>query len=138
MIRDWQQHSFLCEHLDCLMWSIWRERNNWIFEGTKRTIQELKTSFFYTLFGWTNVSGVLSFNFLSDLCSIDVVFILLSFVCLLLLFSTCPVCFGFSCTCFFYQWSLLLIKYIYIYIYIGLIMEQNAVQNWGCQPTILD
>ena len=83
MIRDWQQHSFLCEHLDCLMWSIWRERNNWIFEGTERTIQELKTSFFYTLFGWTNVSGVLSFNFLSDLCSIDVVFILLSFVCLL-------------------------------------------------------
>ena len=39
----------------CLLLSIWRERSFRIFEGTKRSIQDLKTSFFQTLFGWTNV-----------------------------------------------------------------------------------
>ena len=36
-------------------------------EETRRSIQDLKTSFFQTLFGWTNESGVLSFTSLSDL-----------------------------------------------------------------------
>ena len=51
----------------CLIWSIWRERNFRIFEGIERSIQDLKTSFFQTLFGWTNASGVLSFSSLSGL-----------------------------------------------------------------------
>lgn len=48
----------------CLMWGIWRERNAQIFEGAERVIHELKMSFFQTLLGQANASGVFFFSFL--------------------------------------------------------------------------
>ena len=46
----------------CLMWGIWRERNAQIFEGAERVIHELKMSFFLTLLGQANASGVFFFS----------------------------------------------------------------------------
>ena len=50
----------------CLMRGIWRERNSQIFEGTKRLIHDFKLSFFQTLLGWMNISGVFNFTSLSN------------------------------------------------------------------------
>ena len=50
-----------------LMWGIWRERNAWNFEGSERLIQDLKLSFFLTLFEWTNALGIFTFTSLPDL-----------------------------------------------------------------------
>ena len=50
----------------CLMWGIWWERNSQIFEGTKRLIRDFKLSFFQTLLGWMNASGVFNFTSLSN------------------------------------------------------------------------
>jgi hypothetical protein len=49
----------------CLLWCLWREQNNRNFEDQERTIEELKTFFFYSLFSWTAVflvPLVISFN----------------------------------------------------------------------------
>jgi hypothetical protein len=35
----------------CLVWCVWRERNDQSFEDSERTVMELKASF-YTLFQW--------------------------------------------------------------------------------------
>jgi hypothetical protein len=37
----------------CLMWCLWRERNDRTFEDQERTLEELKSFFFFTLFSWT-------------------------------------------------------------------------------------
>lgn len=50
-----------------LMWGIWRERNAWNFEGSERLIQDLKLSFFLTLFEWTNALEIFTFTSLPDL-----------------------------------------------------------------------
>lgn len=34
------------------MWCIWRERNDWNFENSERTVVELKAFFFYALYQW--------------------------------------------------------------------------------------
>jgi hypothetical protein len=34
----------------CLMWCIWRERNNRNFDNLERTLEELKSYFFFSLF----------------------------------------------------------------------------------------
>ena len=73
---------------------IWRERNAQIFEGNERVTQELKMSFFQSLLGWINASGVSFLTSLTDLlnrCS----FTLFSSVCSPDYLITCPVCFGF-------------------------------------------
>jgi hypothetical protein len=36
-----------------LIWCLWRERNNRNFENRERTIVELKSLFFNTLYHWT-------------------------------------------------------------------------------------
>ena len=36
----------------CLMWCIWRERNDRSFEDSKRKVAKLKTLFFHTPFQW--------------------------------------------------------------------------------------
>jgi len=44
---------------------LWRERNDRNFEDQERTIEELKTFFFYSLFSWTAAfltPLVISFN----------------------------------------------------------------------------
>ena len=41
----------------CLMWCIWRERNNQCFEDSKKTIANLKLFFFKTLLDWMSIIG---------------------------------------------------------------------------------
>ena len=41
----------------CLMWCIWRERNNRCFEDFERTIADLKLFFFKTLLDWMSIIG---------------------------------------------------------------------------------
>jgi hypothetical protein len=36
----------------CLMWCMWRERNDWSFEDNERMVAKLKTLFFHTPFRW--------------------------------------------------------------------------------------
>ena len=51
----------------CLMWCLWRERNKWSFEDTKRTMPDLKLIFFWTLLDWMSVLHSLSLCFVIDL-----------------------------------------------------------------------
>lgn len=55
----------------CIVWTIWREQNSWIFEGEEQSIIELGI-FILSLFKWITVLSGLSisslFDFL-DLCS---------------------------------------------------------------------
>ena len=56
-------------------WVIWQEQNACTFEGSERSIYNLKLLFLQTLFEWTNVSG--PFNFVSlanllDCCNFHV------------------------------------------------------------------
>jgi hypothetical protein len=37
----------------CLLWCLWRERNDRQFEDKERTIEELISFFFYSLYSWT-------------------------------------------------------------------------------------
>jgi hypothetical protein len=37
----------------CLLWCLWRERNNISFEDWKRTFEEIKFIFFKILYLWT-------------------------------------------------------------------------------------
>ena len=37
----------------CIMWCLWRERNDRSFENLERTLEELKYFFFFSLFAWT-------------------------------------------------------------------------------------
>jgi len=39
----------------CLLWCLWRERNDRQFEDKERTIEELISFFFYSLYSWTAV-----------------------------------------------------------------------------------
>jgi hypothetical protein len=39
----------------CLIWCLWRERNDRQFEDKERTIEELISFFFYSLYFWTAV-----------------------------------------------------------------------------------
>jgi hypothetical protein len=50
----------------CLMWCIWRERNERTFEDSERNILALKTMFFRTLFDWMSASGLFSFTSLVE------------------------------------------------------------------------
>jgi hypothetical protein len=48
-----------------LLWCLWRERNDKHFENKERTIEELITFFFFSLFSWTAMflaPLVISFN----------------------------------------------------------------------------
>jgi hypothetical protein len=49
----------------CLLWCLWRERNNRPFADKERTIEELISFFFHSLYSWTAAflaSLVISFN----------------------------------------------------------------------------
>ena len=37
----------------CLLWCLWRERNASCFEDLERSLEELKSFFFFSLFTWT-------------------------------------------------------------------------------------
>jgi hypothetical protein len=39
----------------CLLWCLWREMNDRSFENRKRTLEELKSLFFSTLYFWTTI-----------------------------------------------------------------------------------
>ena len=57
----------------CLMRCIWRERNNLCFEGSKRTIADLKLFFFKTLLDWMSIVGshfIFSVYDLMDTCNL--------------------------------------------------------------------
>ena len=45
----------------CLMWCIWRERNNRHFEDLERSVADLKLFFLETLLDWVTVFGFLFF-----------------------------------------------------------------------------
>ena len=40
----------------CLLWCLWRERNNRSYEDRKRTLHEIIYLFFSTLYPWTATS----------------------------------------------------------------------------------
>ena len=46
----------------CLMWCIWRERNNWHFEDLERLVANLQCFFLKTLLDWVTVFGFCSFS----------------------------------------------------------------------------
>ena len=46
----------------CLMWCIWRERNNRRFEDLERSVLDLKLFFLKTLLDWVIVLGFRSFS----------------------------------------------------------------------------
>ncbi len=46
----------------CLMWSIWRERNLWTFEGRELSPLDLQSLFFRMLFDWIQVISLFSFS----------------------------------------------------------------------------
>ena len=43
--------------LACLMWWVWKQRNAWTFEDTKRPIYQLKNLLARTLFEWSRIWG---------------------------------------------------------------------------------
>jgi len=47
----------------CLMWCLWRERNDRSFEDHERTLVELKNLFFTTPFFWVAASDCSFLNF---------------------------------------------------------------------------
>ena len=57
----------------CLMWCIWKERNNRCFEDSERAIPDIKLLFFRTLLEWFSVWRNHSFSFslldLLDFCN---------------------------------------------------------------------
>ena len=61
--HHWNGHLWMAAP-HCLMWRIRRERNNWSFKDTKRTMLDLKLIFFRTLLDWMPVLHRLS------LCSV--------------------------------------------------------------------
>ena len=72
----------------CLMWCVWRERNDRNFDNLERTLEEIKSFFFYSLFTWTFAYLaliVISFsNFLALFSSQFQVF-----SCILLMYQGC-------------------------------------------------
>lgn len=52
--------------LFCLMWCLWRERNDQSFKDRERTVVELKALLFKTLFHWAAAfdSNITYFHFL--------------------------------------------------------------------------
>jgi hypothetical protein len=47
----------------CLMWCLWRDRNDCSFEVHERTLVDLKVLFFRTLFHWAADSNIMNFHF---------------------------------------------------------------------------
>jgi hypothetical protein len=39
--------------LSCLLWYLWREKNDRNFEDRKRTLKKIKSLFFFNLYLWT-------------------------------------------------------------------------------------
>jgi hypothetical protein len=44
----------------CLLWCLWRERNDRCFEGRERHMLDLKALFLFTLLDWMVVTGLYS------------------------------------------------------------------------------
>jgi hypothetical protein len=58
----------------CVMWLLWRERNNRVFEGQEVTSLDLKSKFLRTLFEWVSITtnlGLLSFEEFLDSCNLS-------------------------------------------------------------------
>ena len=58
--------------LHCLMWCIWKERNNRCFEDNERSMPDLKLLFFRTLLDWFSIwrnHNFSSFLDFLDLCN---------------------------------------------------------------------
>ena len=49
------------------MWNLWRERNSRNFEGSEKTIQDLKKFFLFTMLEWVTAMGHISDHSLLDL-----------------------------------------------------------------------
>jgi hypothetical protein len=64
----------------CLMWCLWRERNDRSFEDCDQTVVELNDFFFTTLLHWT---AVLDLNISSFHVFVDLLSYLRCFSCIL-------------------------------------------------------
>ena len=51
----------------CVMWCLWRERNDQHFEDCERSVSALKLLFFQTLYEWVFAVGIFSINSMMDL-----------------------------------------------------------------------
>ena len=51
----------------CVMWVLWRERNQRVFEGQEQTVLELKILLLCTLFDWLHCSSSHSFLCFEDI-----------------------------------------------------------------------
>jgi hypothetical protein len=48
----------------CILWCVWKERNDRCFEDLERSLEEILASFFHTLYLWTvTFVSPLSFTF---------------------------------------------------------------------------
>jgi hypothetical protein len=58
----------------CVMWLLWRERNNRVFEGQEATSMDLKSKFLRTLYEWVSITTnpeLLSFEEFLDSCNLS-------------------------------------------------------------------
>ena len=58
----------------CVMWLLWCERNNCVFEGQQVTSMDLKSKFLRTLFEWVSITAspeLLSFEEFLDSCNLS-------------------------------------------------------------------
>ena len=79
LFEAWQWKFTRHHHIDiwrlvphCLIWCIWRERNARSFEGSERSLLEIKSFFLHALFEWSVVFSHFccsSFYFFLDRCS---------------------------------------------------------------------
>jgi hypothetical protein len=59
----------------CLMWCLWRERNNRTFSGEEQSIPALKFPFLQTLYDWLKASNLVCSNSLCEMldsCVVEV------------------------------------------------------------------
>ena len=57
----------------CVLWVLWRERNQCVFEGKERMVAELKLYLLHTMFDWLHCScshSLSSFEEFLDSCNL--------------------------------------------------------------------
>ena len=58
----------------CIMWLLWRERNQRVFEGQEVTSQDLKSNLLRTLYEWVSITtnpAISSYEEFLDSCNLS-------------------------------------------------------------------